>query len=149
LAWGGGAVVLLATVLGLVPLAMVIAGLGREGRLSASFLAGRAGAHAGTLALLFGLGLGAQGLTAAIVVALGGKLIGALALVPPTEDVVFVGLFALALALVGVIGVARDLGYVAAAHGGHRFYTACARALRGLRRAPGRALGGYAWRAAA
>lgn len=145
---GGGTVVMLATAFGLFPLAMVIAGLGHRGRLSAGFLAARAWTHAGTLALLFGLGLLAQAITAAVLTALGSKLIDALKLAPPAEDLAFVGLLALALAVVGVVGVVRDLGYVAAAHGERRFYGACVSALRGLRKAPGRALGGYAWRAA-
>ena len=147
---GAGAVTvaILATVLGLFPLAVVIAGLGRRGPLTAAFLAARAWAHAGTLALLFGLGLLAQALTAAILVALGGKLIDALKLVPPREDLAFVGLFTIVLGIVTVVGVVRDLAYVAAVHDERRFYAACVAALRALRHAPGRAVGGYAWRAA-
>jgi hypothetical protein len=143
----GATVTMLATALGLIPLAVVIAGLGRRGRLGVGSLAARTSAHAGTLALLFGLGLLAQAVAAAIVVALGSKLLDGLKPVPPTEDLAFVAVFTIALGVAALIGVVRDLAYVAAVHRERGFYMACVDALRGLGRAPARALGGYAWRA--
>jgi hypothetical protein len=148
LLFSGGAVALLAAATGLFPLGMLIAGLGREGRLSAGFVAGRAWKHAGTMALLWGAGMLAQALLAAIGSLAGGKLIGALKLVAPGEDIAFVVLFAVVLGIMIAVGVLRDLAWVAAVHGEHRFYVACVRALRCARMAGVRALGAYAWRGA-
>jgi hypothetical protein len=130
------------------PLAVLLAGLGREGRLSAAFLADRAWAHVGTLALIFGLGAALQGVAVALVLVAGGKLIGALKLAAPPDDLAFVALFAVALGVGLGLGVLRDLASVAAVRGEHRFYTAVSRALRCAGRGGGRALLGWAWRAA-
>lgn len=144
---GGSAVVVVAALLGLIPLAVLIAGLGREGRPSPSSLAGRAAAHAGTLAILFGLGALAEVLVAVVVGLFGGKVAGALHLAPPGDDVAALGAVLLGLAAAAVIGVLRDLAYVAAVHGDRRFYGAASSALHSFRRAPLRALGAWSWRA--
>jgi hypothetical protein len=130
------------------PLGVLLAGLGREGRLSAAFLADRAWAHAGTLALIFGLGAALQSVAAAAVVLLGGRLIGALKLAAPPDDLAFVALFAVALAVALGLGVLRDLASVAAVRGDHGFYVAASRALHCAGRSGGRVLLGWAWRAA-
>lgn len=141
-----GAVAALALLAGVFPLAALLAGLDREGRLSFTFLADRAWAHAGTLALVFGVGVAAQATLVAGVMLAGGKLIGALALSPPPDDLAFVGLGALAAGVALVVGVLRDLASVAAVRGNHHFYVAASRALLCARRSGGRAILGWAWR---
>lgn len=144
---GGSGVAVMAALLGLLPLAALVAGLGREGRLGAAFLAGRAGAHAGTLAILFGIGALAEVLVAVVASLLLGKLAGALHLAPPGDDLAALGALLLALAVAAVIGVIRDLAYVAAVHGDERFYGAATTAVRCFLRAPVRAVGAWAFRA--
>jgi len=141
------AIVALALVTGVLPLGALLAGLGREGRLSVAFLAERAWAYAGTLALIFGLGALTQAAAGSLLVVLGGKLIGALKLAPPADDLAFVALLGAASALVLVLGALRDLVSVAAVRGERRFYDAVSGALRCARKTYGRALGAWAWRA--
>ncbi|MFT3771217.1 MAG: hypothetical protein QM820_37860 [Minicystis sp.] len=135
--------VVIATAFGLFPLALLIAGLGQSGRLSAAFLTARAWAHAGTLALMFGLGALAQVLAVVVVSLVGFKIVAATRVAPPGEDLASLAVVAVALLAAAVLGVVRDLAYVAAVHGGHRFYTATSRALRCLIQAPARTL--FAW----
>jgi hypothetical protein len=142
-----GAVAAIALIAGVFPLAALLAGLGREGRLSVTFLADRAWAHAGTLALIFGLGTALQVVTVALLMLAGGKLIGALKLAPPPDDLAFVGLLAVAGGVGLAVGVLRDLASVAAVRGDHGLYVAASRALRCARRGGGRAMLGWAWRA--
>jgi hypothetical protein len=142
----GGSVAIVAVILGLFPLAAVIAGLGREGRLGAAFLAGRAAAHAGTIALLFGLGVLAEGVVAVLASLLLGRLAGALHLAAPGDDLAAVAAFLLALLAAAVIGVIRDLAFVAAVHGDRRFYGAAVHAVSTFRRAPLRVTVAWAWR---
>jgi hypothetical protein len=144
----GGSVALLAVLGGVLPLGALIAGLGREGRLPAGFLAGRALRHAGTLALLFGLSLLAQALAGAILVMLGEKLVGVLSLSPMREDFAHLAVALVALSAAAAIGVVRDLASVAAVHGGHRFYVATSRALRCVRRAGDLVAVAWSWRSA-
>lgn len=146
IAWTGGAVTLLAAALGLVPLAVAIAGLGRRGRLPVSFLAGRAWAHAGTLALLYGLGLLAQVVAIALLSMLGFKIIELTKVAPPGEDIATAGVLAAALLFASMLGVIRDLAYVGAVHGGRRFYVATSRAVRCLLRRPIRVTFAWGWR---
>jgi len=146
--YSGGAIAAVALLAGVVPLGALLAGLGRRGRAPLAFLASLAAAHAGTLALLFGLGALAQGIVAAVAVLLGSKVLDLLALASPGDDLAFLALFAVVLALVCVVGVLRDLAAVAAVHGELRFYLAASRALRTARMAAGRALGAWAWRSA-
>lgn len=145
--WSSSTVALAAAAIGLVPLAMAIAGLGRQGRLLGAFLLGRAWAHAGTLALLFGLTLAAQVVTAAILMLLGGKLIDATHIVPPAEDLAFAALILVVLAVVSVIGVIRDLAYASAVHHDRGLYTATSRAIHAFRERPARTFLAWAWRA--
>ena len=146
--WSGGAITILAAAVGLLPLAALITGLGRSGRVSGAFLLARAWSHAGTLALIFGLGLAMQIVVSSILLLLGGKLIDVTRLVPPREDFAFLALLTLIFALVSVIGVLRDLAYVAAVHGNHGLYDATARALRTWISRPLRSTFAWAWRAA-
>jgi hypothetical protein len=144
----GGSIAILAVLGGVLPLGALIAGLGREGRLPAGFLAGRALRHAGTLALIFGLGLLAQALAGALLGLLGEKFVGALSLSPMREDFAHVAVALVALSAVAAIGIVRDLASVAAVNGGHRFYVATSRALRCMRRMGGRAAVAWSWRSA-
>lgn len=143
IAWSGGALTLALAALGLLPLGMLIAGLGRRGPLTAALLFTRAWSAAGPLALLFGFTLAAQVVTAALLALLGGKLLDALRLVPPTEDLAFLALFALIFLVLAAIGVIRDLAYAAAVHEGRGFYTAVVRALRAAASRPLRVF--FAW----
>jgi hypothetical protein len=152
---GGGAaayaalsLALVAVLLGVLVLGALVAGLGREGRLSPGFLADRAIQHARTLALLFVLGLIAQGLVGAILGMIGGRVVGALDLSPRREDLATGAVALVVLGAVAAVGVVRDLASVAAVHGGHRFYVATSRALRAMRRAGGRAVLAWSWRSA-
>jgi hypothetical protein len=144
--WSAGAVATVALLAGVLPLGALLAGLDRRGRLSATFLAGRAWAYAGTLALVFGLGVLAQGAVVWILMELGGKLVGAFKLAPPASDVAYVALVAVAVGFALVLGVLRDLVSVAAVRGELRFYQAASRGLRCARKAGGRALLAWAWR---
>jgi hypothetical protein len=139
------AVVLLA---GIFPLAVLLAGLDREGRLSGARLAGRAFARTGTLALITVLGALLQALAGGVVMVLGSKVVGALRLVPPAEDLAQWGLLAVVFGVVLVAGVLRDLAAAAAVRGDHGLYVASARALSCARLAGGRALFAWAWRGA-
>ncbi len=146
--YAGGAVAAVAILGGVIPLGALLAGLGQRGRVSVTFLAARTAAHAGTLALLCGLGALAQVIAAAAVVLIGGKVLDAFGLASPGDDLGVAALVAVALAVACVVGVVRDLACVAAVRGGLRFYLASARALRTARMATGRALGAWAWRGA-
>ncbi len=138
-----GLVVLLAGAFGLLPFAMLIAGLGREGRVRAPFLAARAVRPLGTLTLIWGLGFAAQAILGALLALLGLKVVGALHLAPRGEDLTQVILGGVALLALLPLGVARDLAMVSAVNDETRFYTSCTRAVRVLRRAFGRSLGAY------
>lgn len=148
LAWSGAGFALVFAALGLLPLGMLIAGLGRVGPVSAAFLFRRAGKHFGSLALLFGVTLAAQLVTASLLALLGGKLIDALRLVPPAEDITFLALFAVIFGILSALGVVRDLAYVAAVHEGRGFYVAVTRALGAASRRPLGTFFAWAWRAA-
>lgn len=138
-----GLAVLLTGALGLLPFAVLIAGLGREGRVRAPFLAARAVRPLGTLTLLWGTSFAAQAILAALVALLGAKIIGALHLAARGEAIAHVILALITLLALLPVGVARDLAAVSAVNDETRFYTSSARALRVLRRAFGRALGAY------
>jgi hypothetical protein len=144
---GAGAVAVVALIFGIFPLAALLVGLGREGRLPAAFLAGRAWSHAGTLALLFGVAALAQAIAGAILALLGEKLVGTFAFGALGHDVADAAVSAVVLAVILIVGVLRDLACVAAVRGEHRFYMAAVGGLRCARRAGGRALGAWAWRA--
>ncbi len=141
------AVALLALLAGVFPLAVLLVGLARDGRLPAGFLAARAVSHAGTLALLSLVAVPAQAIAGAFVAFLGGKLIGAFDLTTPAHDVATAALALVVLAVVCAAGVARDLALVAAVRGEHRFYVAASRALHLARHSGGRAFLAWAWRA--
>jgi hypothetical protein len=138
-----GLVVLLAGAFGLVPFAMLIAGLGREGRVRAPFLAASAARSLGTLTLIWGLGFAAQAIFGALLGLLGLKLLDGLHLAPRSEGIAQVSLGVGALLALLPLGVARDLAMVSAVNDETRFYTSSTRALRVLRRAFGRSLGAY------
>ena len=142
-------VIVLAGAVGLLPFAALIAGLGREGRVRASFLAARAVRPLGTLTLLWGLSFAAQAIVGALATVLGVKLVGALHLADRGEALAHVVLALIVLLVLLPIGVARDLAAVSAVNDETRFYTSSSRALLVLRRAFVRALGGYLVRALA
>ncbi len=133
--------------LGLLPFAALIAGLGREGRVRAPFLAARAVRPIGTLTLLWGLGFAAEAIVGGLVGVLGIKLIGALHLAARSEAIAHVVLGVVGLLFLLPVAVARDLAAVSAVNDETRFYTSSSRAVRVLRRAFGRALGAYLVRA--
>lgn len=142
-----GLAILFTGAVGLLPFAALIAGLGRSGRVRASFLAARAVRPLGTLTLLWGLSFAAQAILGALLGVLGVKLVGALHLAARGEAFAHVVLGMVVLLVLLPIGVARDLAMVSAVNDETRFYTSSSRALRVLRRAFGRALGGYLVRA--
>jgi hypothetical protein len=138
---------LVALVVGLVPLAMLIAGLGRRGPLPRAFLARAAFDRLGTLTLLWGSTALAQVVLVVLVALLGGKLIDTLRLAPKGGDLAFLAVGAVAALLVVIAGVVRDLAAVAAVDDRERFYLSVARALRTLVRRPARVLAAYGARA--
>lgn len=146
--WSSSTAALAAAAIGLVPLAVAIAGLGRRGRVSGAFVLGRAWAHAGTLALLFGVGFAAQILVGFILMLLAGKLIDVTHIVPPAEDLAFAVLLMVVLGVVAALGVIRDLAYVAAVHGDRGLYVATSRAVAAFRQRPLRMFFSWLWRAA-
>jgi hypothetical protein len=145
---GVGVMAAVALVAGVIPLAALLVGLDREGRLGAGRLAGRAAAHTGTLAIFTGLGALAQVLVAGIVLVVGEKVVDVLHLVPPARDVGDVTVVALSVAAALLVGVLRDLAAAAAVRGDHGLYLAGARALHAARHAGDRALVAWAWRGA-
>jgi hypothetical protein len=132
---------------GLLPFAALIAGLGREGRVRASFLAARAVRPLGTLTLLWGLSFAVQAIFGALLGVLGVKLVGAFHLAARGEALAHVALGLVVLLALLPVGVARDLAMVSAVNDETRFYTSSSRGLRVVRRAFVRALGGYLVRA--
>jgi hypothetical protein len=145
--WSAGALATVAILAGVFPLGALLAGLGREGRLPAPFLLEKAWSNAPTLGLLYGLFALAQAGAIGLVIVLGGKAIGAAALRPPADDLAFVALFTVAGSLGLMLGLLRDLASVAAVRGQHGLYVATSDALVCARRAGGRALAAWAWRA--
>jgi hypothetical protein len=144
----GGFVAIAAAAIGLLPLGVLIAGLGVRGRVSIASLLGRAWMHAGTLALLYGLGFAAQIVVGVLALLLGGKLVDAVRLTPPAEDLAFLALIATIAALLAWIGVIRDLAYVAAVDRGHGLYLSVSRALLAIKARPLRTAFAWWWRAA-
>ncbi len=137
----------LALIAGVLPLAALLVGLDRAGRLPRGFVAGRAFSHAGTLALLWVVAVPAQAIAAALIAMLGGKLVGALDLTARGDSLGNAAVVAVALGAACAVGVLRDLASAAAVRGDLRFYSAAASALRVGRRSGGRALGAWAYRA--
>lgn len=119
-----------ASFLGLLPFAALVAGLGREGRLSASYLAARAVRPIGTLALLWGVSLVAQVIFGGLTALLGAKIIKLLHLSIRGEDTGRLVLAAVTLLVALTVGVVRDIAAVAAVNDGSGLYTSVARALR-------------------
>ena len=146
--YAGSAVAAVVLLAGVLPLGALLAGLGRRGRGPVASLAERAFAHAGTLALIYGLATLAQAFVAIIAVLVGSKVLDWLKLPSPGDDQAFVVLFVVVLAMVCVVGVLRDLAAVAAVRGELGFYLAASRAVRTARMAAGRALAAWAWRGA-
>ena len=136
-------VLVLVGAIGLLPFAALIAGLGREGRVRAPFLAARAVRPIGTLTLVWGLSFAAQAVVAALVTVLGVKLVGAFHLAERGEALANLVVAAVVLLALLPIGVARDLALVSAVNDETRFYTSSSRALQVLRRAFARTIGAY------
>lgn len=137
----------LVMIFGLVMFAALVAGLGRRGPLPAGYLAERAFAKVGTLAILWGVGQVAEVVLGGLVFLLGAKLLQALDLDPRATDTARVALAAVALLAAGAGGVIRDLAMVITVNDDARFYTACQRALHAVGRAPLRVALAYAVRA--
>jgi hypothetical protein len=135
-----------ATFLGLLPFAALIAGLGRQGRLSAGYLAARAVRPIGTLALLWGVGLVAQVIFGGLTGLVGAKIIKQLHLSIVGEDIGRVVLAGVTLLVVLTVGVVRDIAAVAAVNDGSGLYTSVVRALRVTIGAFGRVAFAYASR---
>jgi hypothetical protein len=142
-----GVGVLLAAVLGLLPLAALIVALGRPGPLSAALVAGRVAAAVGPLALLWGIACVSQVSAAGLVLLAGGKLAGALGLAQPADDLAFLAVAAAALLAAFAVAVLHDLARVASVHEERRFYAAASRALSVAAAAPFSAVWACAWRA--
>lgn len=142
----GGLGALIAAFLGLLPFAALIAALGHEGKLSARFLASRAVAPLGPLALLWGSALLAQVVVVALVVMVGEKLLVQAGLSVLREDLARLGIVALGALFALAIGVLHDLARVIAILENRGFYVSAARALLVMERASARALWAYAWR---
>lgn len=144
----GGLGALVAALVGLIPFAALIAALGHEGKLSARFLASRAVAPLGPLALLWGSALLGQVVVVALVVLVGEKLLESAGLGMPREDIARLAIAGVGLVLALAIGVVHDLARVVAVLEGRGFYTSAARALHVMEEAYPRALWAYAWRGA-
>jgi hypothetical protein len=138
----------LATIAGVIPLAILLCGLDREGPLPAGFLAGRAVSRAGTLALLSVVTLPAQAIVGALLGLAGTKLVGAFDLTATGTDMGNAAVVAVVVAAVCALGVLRDLAFAAAVRSDLRFYSSAANALRVARRSGARAFGAWAYRAA-
>jgi hypothetical protein len=143
------ALALVALALAVFPLVALLAGLGRDGRLTAGLLADRAARHAGTIALVTVAGAAAQGVVLALVLVVGAKITGALALAGPKDDLATAIVLVVALTLAAAIGVVRDLASVAAVRADKRFYVATSHALAIARRHLGRAFATWALSAVA
>jgi hypothetical protein len=142
-----GLAILFTGAVGLLPFAALIAGLGRRGRVRASFLAARAVRPLGTLTLVWGLSFAAQAIFGALLGVLGVKLVGAFHPAARGEALGQVAVGVVVLLALLPLGVARDLAMVSAVNDETRFYTSCSRGLRVVRRAFGRAVFGYLVRA--
>lgn len=148
LAVQGGLGALVAALIGLLPLAALITALGHDGKLTARFLAARAVAPLGPLALLWGTALLAQVVAVALVLTIGEQLLAQARLELIHEDLARIGVVGVGLAFGLAIGVVHDLARVLAVLEARGFYSASARALYVMRQAPGRALWAYMWRGA-
>ncbi len=136
------------TVLGaILPLGALLVGLSTEGKVSAGFLAARTFRHAGTLALLVGLGALAQASVIGLSLVLGAKIVGLFAPSPPAEDWGLAIELGVGLVLAATLGVVRDLASAAAVRGDHGLHAATSIALVALRDSRGGALVTWAWRA--
>lgn len=142
----GGLGALVAAFLGLFPFAALIAALGHKGKLSARFLASRAVAPLGPLALLWGSALLAQVVVVALVVLVGEKLLAQAGLSVIREDLARLGVVALGVLFALAIGVLHDLSRVIAVLENRGFYVSATRALLVMERSSARALWAYAWR---
>lgn len=141
-------VVVLAMVLGLLPMAALIVAIGHRGPLRFGAVLGRAGERMGALVLLLGMALMAQAFCLVAPVLLAQWVIERMAWYPPREDIVRTVGIVVGVLLALAVGVAHDLSRVAAVQRRLGFYDAGALGLRTFTRSLGRALGGYAWRAA-
>jgi hypothetical protein len=141
------AALILVMLVGLLMFAALVAGLGRRGPLPAGYLAARASAKIGTLAILWGVGHLAEVIFGGLVFLLGAKIIAALNLDPRTEDTARFALTAVVLFAAAVVGVIRDFAMVTTVNDDARFYTACQRAIRAAGGAPLRIAAAYAARA--
>jgi len=144
---GAGVVIVITAAVGLVPLAMLIAGLSTRGRLRASWLAARSIKAFGTLALLWGIASVAEAIVVAMLAAIATKTVDSFGWVPPRLDVARVIAIAIAAVVGLALGVVHDLARVAIVTQDLKLVAGLKLGWRALARAPMAALGGYAWRA--
>jgi hypothetical protein len=128
---------------GLLPLAALIASLGRSGPVTFGWLAERAARPLGTLSLLFGAALLAQAITSALILVCGAVLASKLHLTDPNASAVRVAAAAASLLVLIGIGIVHELARVAAVDGDLRFYAAVTRGWQALRSAKVRAIVAY------
>lgn len=148
LAASSAIVAILAIITGFFLLGALIAGLGREGPLSARFVAGRAASSFSALVVLGGAALFAEAALAALVVLVGQKVIELLHLGYRAGDGARGAVVCFAALMIVAVGVVHDLARVAAVHEDRRFYAASTRAFEVLASAWRRACWSYAWRGA-
>lgn len=137
---------ILASIFGLVALAFAIAQLGVPGRSRPSWALARAVRSVPTLVLVSLVSLVADVVVVLLLFLGGGAIARSLWPSPPPRDVArfaILGLVVLALLLVGVL---HDLARVVAVMGPSRTYVSLRSAATTFWRAPGRAVGAYAWR---
>jgi hypothetical protein len=134
---------------GLLPLAALIASLGRSGPVTFGWLAERAARPLGTMSLLFGAALLAQAIASAVILVVGGVLADKLHLTDPNASAVrVVAAAATVIVLIG-IGIVHDLARVAAVEQDARFYAAVTHGWRAFKSAKVRCIVAYAVRALA
>lgn len=130
-----------ASLLGVLPLSLLLAGLDRAGSRG---LVREAGGHAGTVAMLWGTATFASFVMGVVITLVGGVIVGKLKLLPQSEAIAF-GVVALVAALAALlVSLVRDMAYVAAAREGHGFYRAAERAFGALKASTGRVVGLFA-----
>jgi hypothetical protein len=138
----------LASFLGLLPLAALIAALGEKGRVTPRFLGDRALAPIGAFTLLLGLVTVAQVLAALLIVSVTESIARRGSLGAREADEVRLIGAGVALVVVLLLGVLHDLARVAAVRCSLGPLSSLSRALAAVRRAPLRVALGWAWRAA-
>jgi hypothetical protein len=143
-----GAIFALAAVVGLLPMAALVVAIGHRGPVRLGAVLGRAAERMGALALLLGVALLVQAFCLVAPVLGAESVIARMGWTPPREDVARTVGIVVGVVLALLAGIVHDLARVAAVQRRLGFYDAGAMGLKTFGRSFGRALGGYAWRAA-